>query len=267
MSGKYEKKKRHAKGSRKPVLMLIALMAVVIACVIILLQLEPPAPVAPTQQQPTGVDPTVQGTDPAPSEAPTHEVQIDDVHNAQLDLGNGLVITDIASYAGIYMEDGSDEVVSGVLMIVVTNQGENPLQYAQITLNTGKETAAFALSTLPVGESMVVLEQNRMRYDAQAEYADAAAQNVVWFDDGLSLCEDRLQIQSLDGAINLTNISGEDITDDIVIYYKNSAADVYYGGITYRVRLTGGLKAGEVRQIISDHYSASGSTIMFVTCG
>ena len=81
----------------------------------------------------------------------------------------------------------------------------------------------------------------------------------------MSIHADVLKLQGLDGALNITNISGEDITGDIVIYYKNSSSDMYYGGITYRVRLEGGLKDGEIRQIMSDHYSTSGSEVLFVT--
>ena len=52
-----------------------------------------------------------------------------------------------------------------------------------------------------------------------------------------------------------------------MVYYKNSAEDVFYGGITYRARIEGGLQKGEIRQIMAGHCSKNGSTIMFVTCG
>ena len=65
--------------------------------------------------------------------------------------------------------------------------------------------------------------------------------------------------------MNITNISGNDITGDVVIYYKNASSDMLYGGITYRVTVTGGLKAGEIKQLTGSHFSASGSRIMFVT--
>lgn len=196
----------------------------------------------------------------------TTPAQLDEVEDVSINLGNGMMITDVGKYTGVYMEDGSNEIVSGVMMITVTNEGENAIQYAEINMPVGDQTAKFSLSTLPVGSTVILLEQNRMAYTA-GEYTSAVAENVVLFTEPLSLCENQLKIQVLDGAINVSNISGEDITGDIVIYYKNSAADVYYGGITYRVRIEGGLKAGELRQIMANHFSDSGSTIMFVTCG
>ena len=197
----------------------------------------------------------------------TENVQIEAVEAVDIDLGEGLVIRDIGSYAGIYMEDGTDEVVSGILMLMVTNNGEATVQYAEISLTVGDRMASFTMSTLPVGKSMILLEQSRMTYDKTADYTDASVKNLAFFPEEPGMCEDKIQIQSLDGAMNIQNISGNDITGDIVVYYKNSSADMLYGGITYRVRITGGLKAGEVRQIVSSHYSTSGSSIMFVTCG
>jgi hypothetical protein len=42
---------------------------------------------------------------------------------------------------------------------------------------------------------------------------------------------------------------------------------MYYGGITYRIRIEGGLKAGEIRQGTAAHFNPDNSTVVFVTCG
>ena len=49
------------------------------------------------------------------------------------------------------------------------------------------------------------------------------------------------------------------------MYYKNSATDLLYGGITYRSKVSGGLKAGEIRQITAGHYNPKSSSIVMVT--
>lgn len=185
--------------------------------------------------------------------------------NTLINLGYGFEITDVGSYTGMYMEDGSDEIVSGVLMIVVTSTSDKTLQYAKITMPAGETDAIFELSTLPPGESVVLLEQNRMAYDKNLGYDFATAENVAFFQQEPSLMEDTFELQILDGVINVTNISDKDIDGEIVVYYKNSATDLYYGGITYRSRVTGGLKAGEIRQVVGGHISATGTKPMFVT--
>lgn len=222
------------------------------------------APTETTEPVPETTAPPAEPTElTEPSTAPA---DLEEVEETSINLGSGMRIVDVGKYTGIYMEDGSDELVSGVMMIVVTNEGESDIEYAEIRLPVGDQTAQFSLSVLPAGKTVILLEQNRMPY-VGGSYTTAIAENVVLFQEPLSLCEDRLKLQVLDGVINVSNVSGADITDDIVIYYKNSAVDAFYGGITYRVRIEGGLKAEELKQIVAGHFTATGSTIVFVTCG
>ena len=181
------------------------------------------------------------------------------------DLGKGLVLLDVSKYTGIYMEDGTDEIVSDVLMLIVSNEGEQDIQYAELTVPTSNGEAVFSLTTLPVGEKIVLLEQNRMLWSADEDYSNVSAKNIAVFSKPIDLYENQLKFQNLDGVINVTNISGQDINNDITIYYKNAATDLLYGGITYRIRLEGGLKSDEIRQIMVKHFTKSGSRIMFVT--
>lgn len=260
MSGKYVKKETKKKSNLLPVILVILCLAALAAALWWVRNNDWEDVPIPTDTADTGavaVTEEISGTKP---------VQVDQVEDISIDLGSGMRIVDVGRYTGIYMEDGSDEIVSGVMMIAVTNEGEDAIQYAEIAMPVGQKTAQFSLSTLPAGATVILLEKNRMEYTPDA-YMEASVSNVALFQEPLSLCTDRLKIQILNGAINVTNISGEDITGDIVIYYKNSAQDVYYGGITYRVRLEGGLKSDEIRQIIATHFSESGSAIMFVTCG
>lgn len=191
---------------------------------------------------------------------------VDNAPDSSIVLERGLKITKIGSYTGIYMEDGSDELVSGIMMIKVENTGEDYIQYAEIVLTGDSGTANFTLSTLFPGQSVVVLEKDRQTYTSGVNYT-AAAKNVAVFSSVPSLCGNQLELQALDGVLNVTNISGADITGDIMIYYKNSSNGLLYGGITYRIRISGGIKSGEIRQLVADHFSASGSTVMFITCG
>lgn len=211
-----------------------------------------------------GKDPAVPETSVPTTEGKVLSVDLVDMDH---DLGYGLKIVNAGAYTGIYMEDGTDEIVTGVLMLTVEHTGSDTIQYAEITLPTENGDACFSLSTLPAGESVVLLEQSRMAHTGREDISAAVAANVAVFTDALSLHEDTLKLQVLDGAINVTNISGEDISGDVVIYYKNASSDMLYGGITYRVRIEGGIKADEIKQLMGGHFSASGSRIMFVTVG
>lgn len=184
-----------------------------------------------------------------------------------LDLGSGVIITGYLPYTGAFMEDRTDEVVADVLGIKITNTGEEYVQAMDITLTDGDVTAEFSLSTLFPGQTVVVLEKNRMAYTDAPEFTAAETSSVALFDGNPGMAEDKIKIQCLDGVINITNISEEDITGDILVYYKNYIGGIYYGGITYRLRVEGGLKAGEIRQGSAAHFNTSNSAVVFATCG
>lgn len=182
-------------------------------------------------------------------------------------LGSNVYVTGTLSYTGAFMEDRTDEVVADVLGIRVTNAGEEYIQTMDIALTNGDVTAEFSLSTLFPGQTVVVLEKNRMPYSTAHEFTAAKTSSVAFFDSDPGMAEDKIQIQCLDGVINISNISGEDITGDILVYYKNYINGIYYGGITYRLRVEGGLKAGEIRQGSAAHFNTSNSVVVFATCG
>lgn len=211
-----------------------------------------------------GTEPASEPTDPPtePTDPPTTPVSPTE---PDLTMDRGLEITDIGWYTGEYLEDGSNESVENILMVIVTNNGEEDIQYAEIQLLVDGEPANFTVTTLPAGESMILLELNRMPFKAGASYTDAVAANVAVFKTPMDTHGDELKIQGLNGAVNVTNISGSDISGDIVIYYKNVYGNTMYGGITYRITVQGGLKAGEVRQIMTKHFITDVSRIMFVT--
>ena len=180
-----------------------------------------------------------------------------------ISLGNDLYITAIENFSGVYMEDGSDEVVQGLMMIKLENRGKKALQLCNITLDFGDAQACFDATNIPAGGKAVLIERNRMAYRS-SDPVGYKAENVVFLDK-FPMCEDVFKITTLDGIINVRNISDEDIAGDIYIYYKNFSGGIYYGGITYRVKIEGGLKSGEIRQLMSTHYYEEASEILMVT--
>ena len=183
----------------------------------------------------------------------------------QYELDNGLTITQVGTYTGPYLEDASDEEVANIMSIMVTNNNEEALQYAEIILYTESEEYLFKMSTLNPNETVVVLEADRKKFDQKNEYTGADSQYVVFFDEQLNTYEDSLKIQSLDGAFNITNISDKDINGDIVVYFKDYKEKLLYGGITYRGRIEGGLKSGELRQVMASKFSEKSTKVMFIT--
>ena len=260
MSGKFQKKK---KKSKLPlILAVLVLLLVGAAAAMLLIQpTEQPVPLETVSEMETAQIAT------EPPVVQDETVWIQETEAMDSGVESGLEILGVGSYTGAYVEDGSDEIVSGILMLKVANPSEDTVEYAKFTMEVGGETAEFTVSTLKPGASIVLLEKNRMAYDKNVDYAsaDIVCENLAVFQEPLNLYQDRIAIQILDGAINVTNISQEDIAGRISIFYKNKAAGIYYGGITYRVTLEDGLKAGEIRQMMASHFSDSGSEILFIT--
>ena len=73
------------------------------------------------------------------------------------------------------------------------------------------------------------------------------------------------KIMAQDNWIKLENISNQDIKSDIYVYFKNYEDQIYQGGITYRVKFAGGIKAGEKVEVQSQHYSSKKSKILYLT--
>lgn len=267
MSGKYAKNSgktaRRKSGTGLRIVLLVILIAVLAILVLMLRQGDFPVG-NPNETQDLNNESTAalqteaDGAESAPDEEP---VQNDSVHSTESDI----VISEIAPYSGPFLEDGSDEQVTDVMSITVTNNGAEPIQYVKIILECEDGEAVFELTTLMPGESVIALEMSRRIYSDADSSAAVRMENLAFFQTEVSLYEDQLQIQPLDGGFNISNISDEDITGDIYIYYKHKSEELYMGGITYRGRIEGGLKAGEIRQIMSTHFSADDSEVMFIT--
>lgn len=212
---------------------------------------QTPVPSEPTETVPPETETTPVFTEPEPE---------------YLQLGDGLRLTKIGTYSGLYMEDGSDEILSGVMMILLENHSDRDLQLARINLNYGEITAEFEATNLPAGEGIVLLEKNRLSFPG-GEPELTECRNVVFFPEKMDCLEDTFRISGGAGYLDVENISGEDVAETVYIYYKNYAGGLYYGGITYRAKLDGGIKAGQTMRIITGHYTPESCRILMVTRG
>lgn len=180
-----------------------------------------------------------------------------------VEIDDGVYLTSLTSADGKFVEDGADEDAENVLCAVFSNESGQTIEYmtAVVTIN-GKEYR-FAVTTLPAGATVHALESNRRTAPETVRNLTAEKEYLIRFTREISLHEDDLAYSITDGTITITNISGEDIPNDIVVYYKNMYATTYMGGITYRVRVTGGLQAGESFNGYAPHATANDTKIMF----
>lgn len=144
-------------------------------------------------------------------------------------IGNDLEIVGTGRYAGLFVEDGSDETVSDVFCIRVKNTGEQDVQYAHITLSRSGESYAFDISTLPAGQTVQALELERQPLPDKPEELSTAVSLYAAFSEPLSLQEDLFDITTEQNTITVTN-RGDSAVSQVYVYYKNASGDLLLGG-------------------------------------
>lgn len=180
-----------------------------------------------------------------------------------IDLGNDLSVTSIGNYTGLFFEDGSDDVVSDVMMIVLKNEAEKDLQLARVSVLYENYSAEFEATNIPAGKSVVLLEKNRRPFDNN-KYISASAKNVVFFDEPMLNMSDAFVVYCEESCLEIKNISDKDISGTTYVYYKNVADDVLYGGITYRAVVEETIPAGESVSVLTQHCTVNNTEVMQV---
>lgn len=175
--------------------------------------------------------------------------------------GTSLSVQSISSYDGVFLEDGSDEEVTGIAAMVVENTGDTDLEYASLSIECDGETLEFEGSDIPAGATVVIQEKNRASWQ-DGTYSGCTA--TVAETDGLEMAEEVSVTETDDGSLLVTNLTDEEIPC-VRIFYKfyMEDEDAYVGGITYTAKLTG-LAAGGSRTVTPSHYASGSSKVMMV---
>lgn len=171
----------------------------------------------------------------------------------------------MGTYSGSYVEDGSNEPVTDVLAIVVKNISSDLVEYGLISVDYGGGTASFELSALPAGSYALVMEKNRSTYDEAMVFSELTCEQYAEPNNLVMDFGNDFQVYPSDGVLNIENISGRDIESDVSLFYKNYEYGLFIGGITYRARFSGGVKAGQIAQCLQQHYSLGKSVIMYMS--
>lgn len=174
-------------------------------------------------------------------------------------------VSGVFSYSGPYVEDGSDEPVENIAAIRITNHGKYALQTVTYEVYGEERLFFFATGVLP-GDTVTVLEYKKTPFKEGTDYGEPVLSECSNYTVEPSLNADKFEITRMGSVINLKNISDKNMKYDVYLYYKNKNAEGYLGGITYRVNF-GALKAGELAQRSSAHFSDENSEILFITYG
>lgn len=166
-------------------------------------------------------------------------------------------IRSLGGYDGLFLEDGSDTEVSGVLALQFTNNGSEVIQYAEYTFQIDGETLHFKLSNLPAGASAVVLEANQHAYDS-AEVLKLIDRVVATMPELTFASDQVLIVDNGDDSLTLMNITDKTLPVVRVFYkFYYQDEDVFVGGITYTAKGLD-IPAGGSVTIRPSHYTSDG---------
>lgn len=197
------------------------------------------------------VQPTVAPTQP-PAEEPL--ITLSDPN---------LFLEALGGYSGNYLEDGTDEVVSNVAAIRITNTSDQMLQVAQIVFQVSEgEVARFQITNLPAGGTVLALEMDRRIYSKSEDYSYGKTASAYL--EAPTLAEDRVKLDtSKDGKLTLENISGQTLAEVYVYYKYVQFGGDYLGGITYVVPFKD-VAPGQVLTVDASHFRSDNSQIVNV---
>lgn len=181
-----------------------------------------------------------------------------------LDTDAGITVLAVEGYDGKYVEDSSDESVSGVMALYVKNIDKKEIQLADLKVQDSEgNTYEFRITTLLPGQEMFVLEKNRAKYEDGMKIISASTVSLGVFAESPSLHEDVFEITTENNRIILKNISDEKVLAARV-YYKNVLENIYIGGITYMASFQE-ILPGKSVELVTRHYTKDASEVVFVT--
>ena len=176
--------------------------------------------------------------------------------------GYDISIEKLAPYDGMFVEDGSNADAKNVAMLLVKNNGDYSVEYAQIRVQWGQETLQFDISALPAGEKMVVQEKTGKAISGDEA---AAASALVVQRANMEMSESKVQVtDNGNNTLTIKNLTNETIPTVRVFYkYYMEDEELYVGGIAFTVRVLK-LGAGASVTIQPSHYNSQTSRVVMV---
>ncbi len=190
--------------------------------------------------------------------APTEAVET----TSEPEKGETLAVLEWGSYNGVFVEDGSDRSVEMVPCLLIRNTTEQYLDYGVVNATIGEKNCSFVVTGLPSGGAAWVLEETgqTMESGEAFTYVDQTVSQLRELPK-----EDRIEVQFLNGELQVTNHSDVGFSE-IRVYYKQLHSDGnYLGGITYTTKGQA-LEPGQTLTLTAGHSTESSSVLVRVDC-
>lgn len=173
-----------------------------------------------------------------------------------------LEVLNVGAYDGLFLEDGSDDEISGVAALVLRNCGKAAVEYVSISMTCGNTSLEFEGSDIPSGAMIVLQDKNRTAFSGGAISNCSATVAEL---DKLEMSENSVQItENSNNSLTIKNVTNKSLPC-VRVFYKFYSDDEgsFVGGITYVAKITD-LHPDETQTILPSHYVAGYSIITMV---
>lgn len=151
----------------------------------------------------------------------------------------------------------------GRLAVLVENVSDSDVEYAVLSVKSKEDTLTFNVSALLSGTRALLICNENVTADPDGDYTAWKTENILFFENAPSMHDDKIEVSVLNGSVSLKNISGEDISSDIYVYYKEKHEDLLNGSYTGRFKVYG-LKADSKTFVKAEKLNESNCQIIFI---
>lgn len=161
-----------------------------------------------------------------------------------------ITVENVSPYEGMCLEAGDKEQVSGVYAMKFTNTGDQAIHSAQLFFSDGTNELVFYLEMLPVGETVTVVEINKLAStDAEIQYVDGI---VTYLEAGLENM-DCVEVTGSGSAVQVHNTTDEALPLVRVFYRETDDAGNMIGGPCYSFMIDG-IEANDTVEAVADRW-------------
>ena len=151
---------------------------------------------------------------------------------------------------------------NGRLAVIAENVSDVDVEYALLTVKSRNNSFTFNISVLLRETKALLICNEAVGFDSHEIYTGWKTENVVNFKKTPVMNNDKFEICVTDGSISIKNISGNDITSDILIYYKQKQDNLLNGSATHRIHISG-LEAGAQTYVKANNLNKDNCQIIF----
>ena len=180
----------------------------------------------------------------------------------EMELADGLMIEEVFSYSGAYVEDGGNAVCENICAVRLYNGSPTHYRYLRFALDIDGGRYTFAASTLFSGARMTVLCEEKLPAEG-TEILSSEILSSVPFEEPPTVHTDTLEITYADGFINVKNLTDAALSN-VYVYFKDTDDYGYLGGITYRTSF-GEIPPGETVQSGASNMRRATCRVVFAT--